>query len=113
MATDALPTKGHSAYRANTYDHLPLVGPVVDIPDYQAAIRSRCHQPDTIPDLSSLLRPQLWMSIGHGSHGLTSAFLAAQLIRQQLLNQPIELSLAMQQAVHPARAIFRQTCYPK
>ncbi len=113
LTTDALPTQGHSAYRANTYDHLPLVGPVVDIPDYQAAIHSRCHQPDTIPDLSSLLRPQLWMSIGHGSHGLTSAFLAAQLIRQQLLNQPIELSLAMQQAVHPARAIFRQTCYPK
>ncbi|HQT03333.1 MAG TPA: FAD-dependent 5-carboxymethylaminomethyl-2-thiouridine(34) oxidoreductase MnmC, partial [Thiotrichales bacterium] len=59
LTTDALPTQGHSAYRASTYDHLPLVGPVVDIPDYQAAIHSRCHQPDTIPDLSSLLRPQL------------------------------------------------------
>ncbi|HQR83208.1 MAG TPA: hypothetical protein PK283_09895, partial [Thiotrichales bacterium] len=72
-----------------------------------------CHQPDTITDTSAHLLPQLWMSIGHGSHGLTSAFLAAQLIRQQLLNQPTELSLTLQQAVHPARAIFRQCCYPK
>ncbi len=110
---DALPTQGHSAYRANTYDHLPLVGPVVGIEPYQMAIRSRCHQPDTIADTSAHLLPQIWMSIGHGSHGLTSAFLAAQLIRQQLLNQPTELSLRLQQTVHPARAIFRQCCYPK
>lgn len=109
---DVFPNQGHSAYRANTTDHLPLVGPVVDIPAYQAAIQARCHQPDTIPDLSALLQPHLWMSIGHGSHGLTSAFLAAKLIRQQLLNQPSDLSLNLQQAVHPARAIFRQTCYP-
>ena len=113
LSSDVLPTQGHSAYRANTYDHLPLVGPVVDIEPYQMAIRSRCHQPDTIADTSAHLLPQLWMSIGHGSHGLTSAFLAAQLIRQQLLNQPTELSLTLQQAVHPARAIFRQCCYPK
>ena len=113
LNSDVLPKQGHSAYRANTYDHLPLVGPVVDIEPYQAAIRARCHQPDTITDTSAHLLPQLWMSIGHGSHGLTSAFLAAQLIRQQLLNQPTELSLTLQQAVHPARAIFRQCCYPK
>ncbi len=113
LRDDVIPTQGHSAYRANTYDHLPLVGPVVDIASYQAAIRSRCHQPDTLGDLSGHLLPQLWMSIGHGSHGLTSAFLAAQLIRQQLLNHPTDLDLTLQQAVHPARAIFRQCCYPK
>jgi tRNA 5-methylaminomethyl-2-thiouridine biosynthesis bifunctional protein len=113
LIADAFPKQGHSAYRASTYDHLPLVGPVVDIQAYKTAIHARCHQPDTIPELSSLLQPQLWMSIGHGSHGLTSAFLAAQLIRRQLLNQPAALSIKLQQAVHPARTIFRHTCYPK
>lgn len=113
LRPDVFPTQGHSAYRANTYDHLPLVGPTVAIERYQAAISSHCRQPDTIPDLSSHLLPQLWMSIGHGSHGLTSAFLAAKLIRQQMLNQPAELSVMLQQAVHPARAIFRQCCYQK
>lgn len=113
LDTNRLPIQGHSAYRANTYDHLPLVGPVVDIPAYQAAIQGRCHQADSLPNLRSLLKPNLWMSIGHGSHGLTSSFLAARLIRQQLLNQATDCSVQLQQAVHPARAIFRQTCYPK
>jgi len=109
----ALPTAGHSAYRATTRDHLPLVGPVVDIEPYQNIIQPRCRQPDTIPDLSSLLLPQVWMSIGHGAHGLTSAFLAAKLIGQQLLNQPSVIAHNLQYAVHPARAIFRHCCYTK
>lgn len=113
LHSNVFPMQGHSAYRANTYDHLPLVGPVVDIPAYQAAIQGRCHQADALPDMCSLLRPNLWMTIGHGSHGLTSSFLAARLIRQQLLNQTSDGSVKLQQAVHPARAIFRQTCYPK
>lgn len=113
LKSDTLAVEGHSAYRANTLDHLPLAGPVVETTAYQTAVTHRCHQPDTIADLSSLLMPQVWMSVGHGAHGLTSSFLAAKLIRQQILRQEPELSLTLQQAVHPARAIFRYCCNKK
>lgn len=104
---------GHTAYRANTYDRLPMVGNMVNIASYQQALTGKCHQKETLPNLSHCLLPHLWLSIGHGSHGLTSSFLAAQLLAQQIAQPTTQLALIderLRQAVHPARMVFRHIC---
>jgi tRNA 5-methylaminomethyl-2-thiouridine biosynthesis bifunctional protein len=106
-----LPTSrltGHSAYRLMTKDHLPLVGGLVKVDSYQTGIAQCVHRPDTCKEMSYSLRSNLYVSIGHGSRGLTSAFLAAEVIRSQILGQISPVGLRLLQAVHPARTFFRQ-----
>lgn len=104
---------GHSAYRANTLDHLPLVGPVINVPAYKTRIAPYCRQPDCITESTDLLLPNLWFSIGHGAHGLTSAFLAAEVLCAQMLGKTSPVSQSLTWAIHPARAIFRQLVHTK
>lgn len=106
---------GHSAYRAHTFDRLPLVGPLVDVSTYQNAIQPYCHQPDKLHNLTATLLPNLWLTVGHGSHGLTSSFLAAELLSHAITQQPLTNlnqveSMTLLQATHPARSLFRHLC---
>lgn len=105
--TQLVGLNGHSAYRLMTKDHLPLVGNLVDIKAYQQGIADCVMRPDTCPDLSHTLSPNLYCSIGHGSRGLTSSFLSAELIRSLIVGEPCRVSIRLRQAVHPARTFFR------
>lgn len=113
LKADTTAIGGHAAYRANTLDHLPLIGPVIHVPDYKARIAPHCRHPDQINESHDLLLPNLWFSIGHGAHGLTSAFLAAEVLCAQMLGNTLPISQSLQWAIHPARAIFRQLVHTK
>jgi tRNA 5-methylaminomethyl-2-thiouridine biosynthesis bifunctional protein len=102
------PIGGHSAYRVMTADHLPLVGQALNVSGYRERMRACPLHPDTCPDAKDLLLPNLWFSIGHGSRGLTSSFLAAAQICAAITGQNNPISERLAHAVHPARVIFRQ-----
>ncbi len=108
LLDDIKPIGGHTAYRAMTIDHLPLVGQAVSVAQYQERIYPYILHPDTCPDLSELLAPNLWLSLGQGARGLTSSFLSASLLRAQMMATTLPVSTKLVQAVHPARIIFRQ-----
>lgn len=99
---------GHSAYRATTLDHLPLVGPLIRVNDYQQHIHPYRHQPDKVPACNDLLLPNAWINSGHGAHGLTSAFLAAEVLCAEIQQTASPISTALNAAIHPARVFFRQ-----
>ncbi len=98
---------GHSAYRVMTKDHLPLVGMLVDVTAYQKTIEPCILRPDTCPDTNHTLQSHLYVSIGHGSRGLTSAFLSAELLRAMIVGHSLPVGIRLAQAVHPARTFFR------
>lgn len=104
----AQPIGGHSAYRAMTSDHLPLVGQSVAVNAYQLRMRACALHPDTCPDGTDLLLPNLWLTLGQGSRGLTSSFLSAAVLRAQITGQATPVTEKLKLAVHPARVIFRQ-----
>jgi tRNA 5-methylaminomethyl-2-thiouridine biosynthesis bifunctional protein len=108
LMPNAQPMGGHSAYRMMTVDHLPLVGPVVDVAAYAEALGDTVLRPDTCPEVRHCLVSNLWLSVGHGSRGLTSAFLAAEVLVANMTASVAPVSIAVQQAIHPARVIFRQ-----
>jgi tRNA 5-methylaminomethyl-2-thiouridine biosynthesis bifunctional protein len=108
LKPEAQPIGGHSAYRVMTSDHLPLVGQALSVLAYQERIRACVLHPDTCPDATAALKPNLWFSLGQGSRGLTSSFLSAALLRAQMTGQALPVSDKLKQAVHPARIIFRQ-----
>lgn len=98
---------GHTAYRVMTADHLPLVGPLVAVDAYQQVVGEGPLYPDQCPPADSSLLPGLWLNVGHGSRGLSSAFLAAELLCAQMSGGVSPVQASLRDALHPARVLFR------
>jgi len=98
---------GRVGYRCASPDYLPVVGPA---PDFTAflqtfdALRRRARQP--IAQRGRFL-PGLWLTTAHGSRGLTSTPLAAELLASLVCGEPPPLNRALCRALAPARFIIR------
>ncbi|MBE9538728.1 MAG: bifunctional tRNA (5-methylaminomethyl-2-thiouridine)(34)-methyltransferase MnmD/FAD-dependent 5-carboxymethylaminomethyl-2-thiouridine(34) oxidoreductase MnmC [Proteobacteria bacterium] len=99
---------GRVGYRCASPDYLPLVGPVPQrelfLQSY-AALRKNARQ--TIPCAGEFL-PGLYMSTGHGSRGLTSTPLAAEILASTICGEALPLSRELHRAISPARFIIRE-----
>ncbi len=101
------PLAGRVGFRTASPDYLPIAGPV---PDYKrfcqdyAALRRNARQ--VLPQLGSYL-PGLYVSTAHGSRGLTSAPLTAELLATQICGEPRPLDSSLCRALSPARFIVR------
>ncbi|RLA49322.1 MAG: bifunctional tRNA (5-methylaminomethyl-2-thiouridine)(34)-methyltransferase MnmD/FAD-dependent 5-carboxymethylaminomethyl-2-thiouridine(34) oxidoreductase MnmC [Gammaproteobacteria bacterium] len=98
---------GRVGYRCASPDYLPMVGPAPDVTaflrDY-APLRKNARQ--TIA-LEGEYIPGLYLTTAHGSRGLTSAPLAAELLASTICGEPAPLSRELCRAVAPARFIMR------
>ena len=99
--------KGRVGYRCASPDYLPLVGPVPDrtlfLQNY-AALRKNARQIISSP---GNFIPGLYLTTGHGSRGLTSTPLAAEILASIICNEPVPLSRELYRAISPARFIIR------
>lgn len=71
----------------------------------------RCQSTDFLP-LAGAVPAQptgLWMSIAHGSRGITGTPLCADLLAAQILNMPAPIDQEMIDALSPARFMLRQS----
>ena len=109
-ATDALDVsslKGHAAFRCTSIDYLPLVGPVAQYDAFMqtyADLRKDARLP--------LQQPCPWytglyVNTAHGSRGLISAPLAAELLSAWICNEPLPLPLDIAQQCQPNRFALR------
>ena len=109
-ALDEQQLDGRVGYRCASPDYLPLIGPVpnhaVFLQNY-ALLRKNAKR--TIP-LHGDYMPGLYLSTGHGSRGLTSTGLAAEIIASLICGEPIPLSRELYRAVSPGRFIIRDLC---
>ena len=99
--------EGRTGFRCASPDYLPIVGPV---PDAQAFCSSyaelRRNARRVIAEPGRYL-PGLYLSTGHGSRGLTSTPLTAELLAAQICGEPWPLPVDLAQAVSPARFLVR------
>ena len=101
------PLAGRVGYRCASSDYLPLAGPVPDRETFMqlfAPLRHNARQ--TLPRRGDYL-PGLYLSTGHGSRGLCSTPLAAELIASQVAGEPPPLSRQLSRALAPARFLIR------
>ncbi|MDB6060436.1 MAG: bifunctional tRNA (5-methylaminomethyl-2-thiouridine)(34)-methyltransferase MnmD/FAD-dependent [Verrucomicrobiaceae bacterium] len=98
---------GRVGQRCTTPDYLPLVGPVAD----DAAMRTRFGK--LAKDANAALiepgiyRENLYVNVGHGSRGLTSTPLCAELLAAQITGAARPLPRELIQALSPARFTLR------
>jgi len=101
---------GRVGFRCSSPDYLPVAGPVPDRDGFlgsYAELRRNARFP--IPVRGSYL-PGLYLSSAHGSRGLTSTPLAAELLASQACGEPLPMSRELIRALAPARFIIRDLC---
>lgn len=105
LAPESLP--GRVGFRCATPDYLPIAGPVPDLPSLVerfAGLRQNARR--DIAHYGAFM-PGLYLNTGHGSRGLTSAPLAAELVASQACGEPLPLPRDLSRALAPARFPIR------
>jgi tRNA 5-methylaminomethyl-2-thiouridine biosynthesis bifunctional protein len=78
--------QGRAAFRCTSPDYLPMVGPQASCPWLEG----------------------LYVNSGHGSRGLITAPLSAELIAAWLCDEPLPLPRSVAEACHPNRFMLRE-----
>lgn len=84
---------GRASFRTSSHDRLPLIGMLPDRAAWESG------EEKTIPGL--------YVSTGHGSHGIVSSLAAAELLADIITGAPRSLSRASSTCVDPARFLRR------
>ncbi len=99
--------KGRTSVRCTTQDYTPIAGPVCDAvlfnEEFKALKKSkkwRFYNP--APFLTGL-----YVNLGHGSRGLTSAPICAELVAAQINNEPWPMPKKLAQIVSPNRFLVK------
>ena len=104
--------KGRVSWRSSTPDHLPLVGPLSAAGVVEQRYQQLHHgRPNHRYPLASTI-PNLYLNIGHGSRGLVSAPLSAELIAAHLAGDVAPLPAGLISALHPDRFRIRKLMRP-
>jgi tRNA 5-methylaminomethyl-2-thiouridine biosynthesis bifunctional protein len=99
--------QGRVGYRCASPDYLPVVGPVpafnAFVEDF-SALSKNARQ--SIPHRGSYL-PGLYINTAHGSRGLASTPITAELLASMICGEPLPFSRTLTRALSPARFIIR------
>ena len=99
--------EGRAAFRCTSPDYLPIVGPLAErgaFDEAYAALRKDARQ---VPDVACPWLDGLYVNSGHGSRGLITAPLCAELLAAWLENEPLPLPRSVAEACHPLRFAVR------
>ncbi|MCR8923542.1 bifunctional tRNA (5-methylaminomethyl-2-thiouridine)(34)-methyltransferase MnmD/FAD-dependent 5-carboxymethylaminomethyl-2-thiouridine(34) oxidoreductase MnmC [Dasania sp. GY-MA-18] len=98
---------GRANLRCNSPDYLPLVGPVANNDDFirdYIALSKDAKKPIAI---AGSYYPGLYINVAHGSKGLSSSPLCAELIAAMLCQEPLPLPRQLVEALNPGRFLIR------
>ena len=101
-------TNARVGFRCHTPDYLPVVGPIPDTAFYQKEYASLSTGQLKREYPSARYLDGLYVNVGHGSRGITSAPLSAEVIASYLNNEPQPVSEPVRRALHPGRFIIKQ-----
>lgn len=100
-------TSAKAAIRCTSFDHMPLIGQITDIKNYQKSFATLRHGSKYGYLSYNSSTSGLYIFTGLGARGLCSAPLGAELLCSEMFNEPLPIDLAMSEALHPARFIVR------
>lgn len=105
---DPAQLEGRAAFRCTSPDYLPIVGPLADPAAFAETYAVLGKDARQIPDSHCPWRDGLYVNSGHGSRGLISAPLCAELLAAWLDDEPLPLPRAVAEACHPNRFLLRK-----
>ncbi|MDX1736346.1 MAG: FAD-dependent 5-carboxymethylaminomethyl-2-thiouridine(34) oxidoreductase MnmC, partial [Halioglobus sp.] len=94
-------------FRCASPDYLPVAGPVPDYDAFLADYAPLRENAKRVIDTPGTYLPGLFVNTAHGSRGLTSTPMTAQLLASIICAEPPPLPRSLRRAVAPARFIIR------
>ncbi|MDN3521445.1 bifunctional tRNA (5-methylaminomethyl-2-thiouridine)(34)-methyltransferase MnmD/FAD-dependent 5-carboxymethylaminomethyl-2-thiouridine(34) oxidoreductase MnmC [Halomonas ramblicola] len=98
---------GRAALRAASPDKSPYAGPVPDAAAWADDYAVLAKDATRVPDTPGRHHPGLWISAAHGSRGLASAPLCAELLASRICDEPLPLEQPLADHLHPGRRLIR------
>ncbi len=98
---------GRAAVRAASPDKTPYAGPVPDADAWQADYAALSRDATRVPETPGRHHTGLWISAAHGSRGLASAPLCAEVIASRICDEPMPLAQPLVDHLHPGRRLIR------
>nr|WP_314533463.1 bifunctional tRNA (5-methylaminomethyl-2-thiouridine)(34)-methyltransferase MnmD/FAD-dependent 5-carboxymethylaminomethyl-2-thiouridine(34) oxidoreductase MnmC [uncultured Pseudomonas sp.] len=100
--------EGRAAFRCTSPDYLPIVGPLAAAQAFTDAYSVLGKDARQTPDIPCPWLEGVYINSGHGSRGLITAPLSAELLAAWLDNEPLPLPTAVAEACHPNRFALRR-----
>jgi tRNA 5-methylaminomethyl-2-thiouridine biosynthesis bifunctional protein len=100
--------QGRAAFRCTSPDYLPIIGPLADQSAFIQAYAALGKDARQTPDIPCPWLEGLYINSGHGSRGLITAPLCAELLCAWLDNEPLPLPRSVAEACHPNRFMLRE-----
>ena len=100
--------QGRAAFRCTSPDYLPIIGPLADKDAFVQAYAALAKDARQTPDAPCPWLDGLYINSGHGSRGLITAPLSAELLAAWLDNEPLPLPRSVAEACHPNRFMLRE-----
>ncbi|WP_104204616.1 bifunctional tRNA (5-methylaminomethyl-2-thiouridine)(34)-methyltransferase MnmD/FAD-dependent 5-carboxymethylaminomethyl-2-thiouridine(34) oxidoreductase MnmC [Billgrantia saliphila] len=107
VAFEPAACSGRAGVRAASPDKSPYAGPVPDADAWRRDYAALGKDATRVPDVPGRHHPGLWISAAHGSRGLASAPLCAELIASRICDEPLPLEWPLVDHLHPGRRIVR------
>lgn len=107
IATEAI-AGGRVSVRATTGDRMPIVGPVPDFAKFEAHYCALGQRERNRPNTHMPYADGLYVSVGHGSHGLSNAPLCGEYLASIIANEMLPLPSEVLESVHPGRFFLRK-----
>ncbi|WP_280546258.1 bifunctional tRNA (5-methylaminomethyl-2-thiouridine)(34)-methyltransferase MnmD/FAD-dependent 5-carboxymethylaminomethyl-2-thiouridine(34) oxidoreductase MnmC [Halomonas sp. 11-S5] len=104
---DPCDLEGRAAVRAASPDKSPYAGPVPDAEAWQSDYAALARDATRVPDTPGRHHAGLWISAAHGSRGLASAPLCAELLASRICDEPLPLEQPLVDHLHPGRRLIR------
>ncbi|PID44162.1 MAG: bifunctional tRNA (5-methylaminomethyl-2-thiouridine)(34)-methyltransferase MnmD/FAD-dependent 5-carboxymethylaminomethyl-2-thiouridine(34) oxidoreductase MnmC [Proteobacteria bacterium] len=99
--------RGRTGFRCATADYLPIVGPAPVYDDFLSTFAPLRSNAKMQLDCDAPYHPGLFVNFGHGSKGLATCPLAAEIIAGYMLGEPMPAQQNILSALHPARFLVR------
>lgn len=99
---------GRAGFRAVSEDRMPIVGPVPDVDWFLQNYRDLSFGRPVNRYQAGRYHEGLYVNTAHGSRGLTTSFLSAELLVALIQSSPQPCSSSITNALNPARFIIRR-----
>lgn len=100
--------EGRVGFRCQTPDYLPIIGPIPDAQQFNQQYadlgKGFLKRLFPTPDYA----PGLYVTTGHGSRGITSTCMAADILASYITGEPQAIDQEVLAAIHPARFLARK-----
>lgn len=104
---DPATLQGRAAFRCTAPDYLPVVGPLADHAQFLQHFAALGKNARKVPQAECPWLDGLYLNSAHGSRGLVSAPLGAELLAAWLDDEPLPLPRSVAEACHPNRFSLR------